>query len=194
MGIRGAKPSIEKARSDPQTYVPAGLVDGIARPDDLTEAASGVWDVLLADLIASGVFRPADAIILTEVCEMIVESKKLRYRMQNPPEKWYRFEPDLTKDEKDEFDLQADHMQDQLDELWMLSTTYKRLRVSYLQTMRTLKSYIDEFGVTPVARLRLGLLQLQGAGLMDAFMADDDSDVVDAPRSITAEFTVVDEE
>lgn len=183
MGIRGKKPSIETALTKRETFVPTGLVDGISRPADLSDDASAIWDVLLDDLTAMGVFRPADAIVLTEVCEMVVEAKKLRYRMQNPPENWYRFEPDLTQSEKDEFALQEDHIADWLADMWYLSQTYKRLRVSYLQTMRSLKSWIDEFGVTPVARLRLGLLQLQGANLMDAFGGVDDEDDV-APAAI----------
>ena len=181
MGIRGAKPSIEKALSSRETFVPTGIADGLSRPADLSPDAEGVWDVLLTDLVAMGVFREADSIILTELCEMIVEAKKLRFRMHNPPERWYRLETGLSKDERDEFDLQYEHIQDQLAEMWMLSNTYKRLRVAYLQTMRSLKSLVDEFGITPVARLRLGLLQLQGQSLADAFR-DDDDDV--EPRKV----------
>lgn len=188
MSIRGAKPSFESALDKREQFVPTGMVDAIARPADLTPQAAYIWDVLLEDLTSMGVFRPADALILVEVCEMLQEAKRLRKALDKPPSNWIYMEKDLHKDEREELSLDPDA----LDDLWPMSGSYKRLRASYIQTMRLLKGYIDEFGITPVARLRLGLLQLQGAGLMDAFANDDESDVEPAPASIVGEFTVQD--
>lgn len=183
MGISGAKPSIEKALAERPTFVPTGEVDSIPRPAELTERAIPIWDVLLDDLLHMGVFKPADALILVEVCEMLAEAKRVRRMLDNPPKGWLRFEKDMSEDERDSLEADADA----LAQLWPMSGAYKRLRATYIQTMRMLKSYIDEFGVTPVARLRLGLLHLQGKGLSEMFGAsDDESDV--QPAAITGEF------
>ncbi|GAA2141508.1 hypothetical protein GCM10009760_25750 [Kitasatospora kazusensis] len=42
----------------------------------------------------------------------------------------------------------------------------KRLRAGYLQSMKLVMSIASEFGISPVARLRLGLMQVQGATLL----------------------------
>lgn len=183
MGTRGRKPSVEKALSTRETYTPTGIPGGVQRPADLTEPAAEIWDVLLDDLTAMGVFRPADSIILVEVCEMIAEAKRLRRSLDRPNQHWPRFERELDRGEADEIIADPATAAD----LWPLSGGYKRLRTAYLQTMRTAKSYIDEFGITPVARLRLGLLQLQGQGLASLFTGDDDSDV--APAALDGTFT-----
>lgn len=182
MGIRGAKPSIESALQTRQTYVPTGLPGALERPADLTPAAAHIWDVLLADLTEMGVFRPADSLILVEVCEMLQEAKRLRKAIDQPSPQWIYLEKDISPDERQELLAQPELLAD----LWPASGSYKRLRTAYLQTMRTLKSYIDEFGITPVARLRLGLLQLQGADLLGAFRDDDESDVEEAPKIVEA--------
>ncbi len=171
MGIRGAKPSIEKALTERPVFVPTGAREGIERPADLSPQAAPIWDVLLDDLVSMGVFKPADSLILVEVCEMLAEAKRLRLSLEKPNPHWPRFERDLDKEAADM--IMADP--EQAAALWPLSGGYKRIRTAYLQTMRTLKSYIDEFGVTPVARLRLGLLSLQGQGLAEMFGAGDDA-------------------
>lgn len=180
MGVRGAKPSIEKALTERPTFVPTGAREGIERPEDLSPAAVPIWDVLLDDLCSMGVFKPADSIILVEVCEMLAEAKRLRLSLDKPNKRWPLFERELNSDDA------AEIMDDPETsaELWPMSSGYKRIRTSYLQTMRTLKSYIDEFGVTPVARLRLGLLTLQGQGLAELFASDDD-----APPAIDGAWT-----
>lgn len=185
MGIRGAKPSVEKALTKHETHTPTGIPGGVQRPEHLTPAAAAIWDVLLDDLIAMGVFRPADTIILEEVCEMVAEAKRLRRSMGTPPRDWIRFEREISQGEADE--LLAIGDEDEIARLWPMSNGYKRIRTAYLQTMRTAKSYIDEFGITPVARLRLGLLQLQGQGLASLFAGDDDSDVL--PAAVDGTFT-----
>lgn len=180
---------METALVTRDTFVPTGTPGAVARPADLTPAAAHIWDVLLADLTEMGVFRPADELILVEVCEMLQEAKRLRKAIDQPGDRWIYLEKDISPDERQELLAQPEL----LAELWPASGAYKRLRTAYLQTMRTLKSYIDEFGVTPVARLRLGLLQLQGASLMDAFGDDDESDVEPAPGIVDA-FVVEDDE
>lgn len=186
MGIRGRKPSVETALTSRDAYVPTGIAGSVEKPADLTPAAEGIWDVLLDDLLQMGVFRPADSLILVELCEMLAEAKRLRLSMHKPPTGWLRFEKDISEDQRATLELLPEHEQAAL---WQLSGGYKKVRAAYLGTMRQLKSYIDEFGVTPVARLRLGLLQLQGQTLGGLFGGeDDDSDVGPAARTLEGEF------
>lgn len=49
----------------------------------------------------------------------------------------------------------------------------KRLRAGYLQSMKLVMSIAGEFGISPVARLRLGLMRIQGSSLLEALAGDE---------------------
>jgi phage terminase small subunit len=50
----------------------------------------------------------------------------------------------------------------------------KRLRSGYLASMKLVMQISGEFGISPVARLRLGLMKVQGTTLLAALGGDDD--------------------
>lgn len=180
MGIRGAKPSIEKFSVENPTFTPTGVANSISPPNDLTDLGKEKWKLLLEDLTSNGVYRPVDALLLTEICDLFARLEILRRQMKNPVDGWWKYERDLSREEREDFLLNYT-TEAEREEMWLISTTYKRLRTDYTQSVKLLLSMTAEFGITPVARLRLGLLQLQGSSLT-AIMAGDGDD--DAPPEL----------
>jgi hypothetical protein len=144
----------------------------------LSSAAAPIWAVLTDDLNAVGVFRPADSILLSELCELLAECRRLRKTMDSPNRNWPKYEPRMTAEDKDEL---LSLPEAELLEQWPMSTAYRRIRTSYMQSLQAVKSLVSEFGITPVARLRLGLLSVQGATLAEMFSGGDEDN---APPTI----------
>lgn len=172
MATPGARPSIEKALIERPTFVPAGVAGGVSRPADLSASAEPIWDILVSDLCERGIFVEADAFMLAELVELLAEARKLRVAMNKPRPDWYRLETRLSREERDEM---AEMDASDLAEMWPLSNSYKRLRTAYMQAMTMVKALAADFGMSPVARLRLGLLSVQGATLSEMFGSGDDS-------------------
>lgn len=184
--VGGPKPSIEKFVTSQPARLPSDITQVTPPPEELSTPGRRNWEILLADLQQLGVYRDADSLILVELCEMLARAQEIRRSMANPPRGWWNTERDFSDDIKVELDefaresaegtlSQADR--EHMRSLWGMSQSCKRLRTEYLQTMKAVKTFIDEFGATPVARLRLGLLKLQGASIAEALGAGDD----DAP-------------
>lgn len=110
-------------------------------PDDLTPEAKKVWDLAISDLIALRVFRPSDALMLQEFCELLATAQKFRRALAN--------EPDMGGQEA------------------------KRLRAGWLQSFKAAASISAEFGMSPVARIRLGLMKAQGGTLLGRLSQQD---------------------
>lgn len=182
MAVVGRVPSIEKALADGPSGPPpqVGIENSVSRPADLPAEAVPMWDLLVSDLDATGVFRPADAPLLEELVCILVEAKDIRKRMAFPQGTgWIAGESKLSSDEREELR----HNEELRRELWPASAGLRRLRTAYKQHMDMVLRIASEFGLSPVARLRLGILQLQGASLTDLFGDDND----DAPPPLQIE-------
>ncbi len=174
----GRKPELGSQRDERRTFVPTGVPNGIAAPEGLSSAAEKIWDVLLDDMISKGVFAPSDSFILAELCEALAQAYTLRQRMMNPNPNWLAFEKDIDRETREE--LKHDPVASA--ELWEMSGAYKRLRAAYTANMGLAMKMVAEYGITPVARIRLGLMKNQAENALAAFFASDDdtSDIVDA--------------
>lgn len=141
MGIGGAKPDIVKGMAEDDGNVPAYIGTGgaIAPPEDLSPGAIEVWNMLVPDIAQTGVYRESDEILLSELCESLALARHFRRALQ----------PIIAGGELD-------------------SPEAKRLRSGYRESMQTAMSIAGEFGISPVARLRLGLMRVKGTSLLDA--------------------------
>lgn len=122
-------------------------------PEDLTEDARELWRIILPDLIALKVFRLSDAPMLAELCRSLgyarafaVEIDMLTLELGKIAESWRDASPDADSIERYE----------------MLSGALKRARSGYTQMMRTAMNLAGDFAVSPVSRLRLGLMVAKG--------------------------------
>jgi P27 family predicted phage terminase small subunit len=133
VSTRGPKPAPGgEVANTPQP--PSGTVVAMKAPADLSDDAKKVWDLAVSDLIALRVFRPSDALMLQEFCELLAQAQKFRRSLQD--------EPDMGSQEA------------------------KRLRTGWLQSFKAAASISAEFGMSPVARIRLGLMKAQGGTLL----------------------------
>jgi phage terminase small subunit len=174
VGVAGRKPSFSATSADPAPFVRTGEIDAlpVAPPEELSPDAAKAWDILLPDLISMGVFSPSDAFLLFELCETLAsaqgfrrEVKTLQARLEDSDER-YAKERDAGADPErlERLEAESEH----------LSGRLKRARAGYLQHMKLVMSIAGEFGISPVARLRLGLMKVQGASLLGALLADDE--------------------
>lgn len=141
MPIPGRKPELVRSVHvpDPDPAEAGGTIRQaqLDPPVPLSDTAQEVWDVLVPDLAGTGVLRESDAVLLTELVEAIALSR------------WFRQE------------LQAEMRNGGAD-----TPEAKRLRAGWAQAAKLAWSMAAEFGVSPVARVRLGLAKVQGASLL----------------------------
>lgn len=156
--MRGAKPvpggEVERARSS----ISAGDVVTMDAPEDLTSDARGLWEIAVADLIALKVFRISDAPMLAEFCSCLAMAREFREEISI-------LSPELRRAYSDK----------DFDRAEQISGSLKRARSGYVQTLKLAQSLGADFAMTPVARLRLGLMAAHGAKLTDFFSEDDDA-------------------
>jgi phage terminase small subunit len=156
------------ASANGKTVMPPGDADAlpIEPPEDMTAEGQDAWRVLLPDLIASQVFRASDVLMIRELCEMLGAAVQFREELR-------RLQPQL-----DEVDRKVTTGElEPLDGARLaeyLSGRIKRARTGYLGYMKAAQSLAAEFGVSPVARIRLGIMRLQGSSLLAALGNDDD--------------------
>lgn len=159
MGIAGRKPevgsdlSIQRAREGVQSGTAESVVL-MEPPEDLTPEAARIWEEILPDLIAAKVFRPSDGILLSELCSTLAMARGFRAEIAKLQE-----EHALALESRDFEGADS------------LSQMIKRARSGYLQSLKAAMSIAGEFGISPVARLRLGLMQIQGNSLLGALRA-----------------------
>ena len=151
MGVAGKKPNLiaQRTGETPDPADAAGSVSWMDAPPDLSERARLIWDLILADLIEAKVFRPADGLLLAELCEAFAMAQGFRSEVTSLQERLARATEAGAEKE--------------------LSDRIKKARTGYRQAMQTVMSIAGEYGITPVARMRLGLLQLQGNSFLDAW-------------------------
>lgn len=168
MTPRGTKPTVGGDIERRAESVDTGDIVAMEPPDDLSEDGALVWRVLLPDLIASRVFRLSDALLLSELCESLGMARAFRREIALLGPKMTAAYASIEGAEPgDEFKAAVDYAE-------FVSAALKRARTGYRAMMQTAMSIAGEFGISPVARLRLGLMKAQGAKLTDFFGAGDE--------------------
>lgn len=166
MGIPGRRPDLLTPRLEashremPDPATAGGTIVELERPDVLTDDAVVVWEQVVPDLVAAKVLREQDLVLLIEFCEQVGMARRARERlvaMQVELDRAMEDGPQPGEEPKD-YIARVD--------AW--SQAVKRERSSYVALMRLAYSAASEFGISPVARVRLGLFKVQGASLLDA--------------------------
>lgn len=113
-------------------------------PYDLSEDAQTYWDAAVIELVRAGMFQDSDRFALASMCEY--HSQELAY----------------TSAWKEAVDADPEQGGG------ILGPRAREARLGQKQARELLIRMGQEFGLTPVARLRLGLGQIKAATLMDA--------------------------
>lgn len=123
-------------------------------PDDLSDDAKALWEAILPDLIKLKVFSLSDAPMLTELCSSLAYARAFRAEMDALTlELGKLMEAGLgSSEEIERYDV--------------LSLTLKRARSGYTQMMRVAMNLASDFAISPVSRLRLGLMKAKGSSLL----------------------------
>jgi P27 family predicted phage terminase small subunit len=156
VGIAGRKPDIVATRTDPDRTPARQTGDIVAMdpPEDLTDTAAEIWRGLLPDLLAAKVFRVSDAFLLSELCSVMAMAREFRADVERLQE---------MEVNEDDYESQSDYF----DALERVDAMLKRARTGYRQMMQTTMSIAGEFGISPVSRLRLGLMSATKERLSD---------------------------
>lgn len=122
-------------------------------PDDLSDDAKALWEAILPDLIKLKVFSLSDAPMLAELCASLAYARAFRAEMDALTVELGKLADDLsTTDRIELYDA--------------LSLTLKRARSGYTQMMRVAMNLASDFAISPVSRLRLGLMKAKGSSLL----------------------------
>lgn len=164
--VKGRKPEAgsEGSREVERRAQPTGDVVAMEPPDDLSDAAAQIWRVLLPDLITAKVFRLSDAFLLSELCEAFAEARAFRAEMA------------VLRKQMDEVLADPDQGEKTIEKYETLSGQVKRARTGYRQAMTIAMTISGEFGITPVARLRLGLMKTAEGGTLRGLLAGGSDD------------------
>lgn len=149
MAVAGRKPEAHGKIARRREPTQSGTVVAMDAPDDLTDEAKMIWDTLLPDLIALRTFVESDALLLSELCAELATARAFRRQVET-------LEPDFDAALREKDFERAD----------ALSGMLKRARTGRRQAMQTVLAIAGEFGITPAARLRLGLMKAQGSSLL----------------------------
>lgn len=133
-------PSSHSPRPDATVLAPGAVVE-LNPPEDMSDEAVEVWDIVVPALIRNQVLREEHVVMLIEACEAWALAR--------------RFRADLWQE------LHGLNDPD----------TVKKIRASWRAALDAAKSLSSELGISPVAQVRLGLLKAQGATLLDALAA-----------------------
>jgi P27 family predicted phage terminase small subunit len=169
VGIPGRKPDVTTSalqaggRSAPDPALAAGNITELVAPEDLTKEARDVWAVVIPDLIEHKIIRMSDVPLLIEFVEAIGHARKFRVQM----DLWQ----DMLDKELEDGCPPNTEPKDYYERLSLISQSVKRERAGYIATLKAGMSLASEFGISPVARVRLGLGKLQGQSLLAALDA-----------------------
>jgi phage terminase small subunit len=141
--MRGRKP--EPGSEDSLALQRANIKPGDASldvrpPEELSPDAQRYWDAVVHELIRAGMFQQSDVYTVVELVETYAMATA--YRRQ-----WAALS--------------------QLED-GPVGDGAREARIGYIQFMGLFNKMAAEHGMTPAARLRLGLGQIQAATLMDA--------------------------
>jgi P27 family predicted phage terminase small subunit len=166
MGIPGRKPDVTTAalnaghRPARDPSLANGDITELDAPADLSKEALEVWDVIVPDLIEHKLLRASDVPLVIEFAEAIGHARKFRKMM----DMWQ----DALDEEVNRGIQIGEDPKDFYERINMLSQAIKRERAGYVATLKAGMSLASEFGLSPVARVRLGLGKLQGQSLLAA--------------------------
>lgn len=147
-------------------------------PDDLTEDARALWAVILPDLIRLKVFAISDAPMLAELCSSLAYARAFRAEMDSLTLELAKAGSLLaTLPRRDLDEEQRLQLHEALAEYDFLSGALKRARSGYTQMMRVAMNLASDFAISPVSRLRLGLMKTRGATLLGILGKKDGADV-----------------
>lgn len=143
---------------------PSGDIVTMLPPDGLTEDAALLWEAILPDLIKLKVFSVSDAPMLAELCSSLAYARAFRAEMDSLT---------LSLGEMAAKGLHTFDT-DEIDRYEMISGALKRARSGYTQMMRVAMNLASDFAISPVSRLRLGLMKAKGASLLGILSGKDD--------------------
>lgn len=146
--MRGVKPAGTSVATRPDGV--AGDVVEMGAPEELSESGRAVWRTLMPDLIAAKTFRISDALLLVELCESMAMAREFRLEVVAWQSKMRQLGNPQSAGE--------------IEEATAVSHAIRRARTGYREMMQTVMSIAGEFGISPVARIRLGLMKMDDAG------------------------------
>ena len=171
MSVSGRKPSTEAARTgaghrqhaDPSQA--GGYIVELEPPEELSKGGLEVWEVVVPDLVKSGVLRADDLVILVECCEAWAIARKFRSNL------WAALDTQDTVMAELELLLgtgvaEADDFKIASARAEAAEASVKRARSGWTAAFKAALSSSADLGLGPVARVRLGLTKLQGASLL----------------------------
>jgi phage terminase small subunit len=141
---------------DPQAA--GGTIEELVPPPDMHPDAQEVWRIVTPDLVDAKVLRPSDLPLLGEFCESLALAARNRL-MADAAEVRLVAAMEAGPDE-------GEGSKDFTARLDMWSQMQKRHRTAHLQYAKLAISLASEFGISPVARVRLGLAKIQGTSLL----------------------------
>lgn len=133
---------------------PSGDIVTMLPPDDLSDDAKALWEAILPDLIKLKVFSVSDAPMLAELCSSLAYARGFRVEM------------DALTAELGKLGEAGLGTIEEIERYDMLSLTLKRARSGYTQMMRVAMNLASDFAISPVSRLRLGLMKAKGSSLL----------------------------
>lgn len=146
---------------------PSGDIVTMLPPDDLSEDAAALWEAILPDLIKLKVFAVSDAPMLAELCSSLAYARGFRAEMDTLTIELAKAGALLaTLPRRDLDEEQRLQLHEALAEYDFLSGAIKRARSGYTQMMRVAMNLASDFAISPVSRLRLGLMKAKGASLL----------------------------
>jgi P27 family predicted phage terminase small subunit len=150
MSVSGRKPvpggDVEKAAA----RAPAtGDIVAMDPPEDLSPEARELWNIAISDLIAVKMFRLSDAPMLSEFCAALAMARDFRREIDTLGPMLRRLYEEKNYEAAEQ-----------------VSGSIKRARSGYIQMLKLAQSIGGDFGMSPVARLRLGIMKAQGAAAL----------------------------
>lgn len=152
MAVGGRKPvpggDVQRARAHTQS----GDIVAMEPPEGMSPRAQAHWKVAVEGLIAMKVFQLSDAPQLAHYCRSLA----------------------MADDFADEIDMLARELESayeskNFDLAEMISGQIKRARSGYVQMLTIVSRIGGDFAMSPVARIRLGLMAAQGAKSLDEY-------------------------
>lgn len=159
MATPGRKPDPASERIDPsKRRTPPGTVMEVKPPADLAPEAEDVWHSLVPLLADTGTLVPSDTVLLLELVETIALARIYRAKLWEGVRKGTVTEHDRNGDPHEV--------------PFIGSKVEKRIRASWSDYSSQAERLASEYGLTPTARVRLGIAEAaQGVSFSEAMRA-----------------------
>lgn len=168
MGVRGAKPSPTSRRTLAKLDV-TGTGVLVEPTSELDDHAALAWNAVVEDLNAQKLFRGSDALLLTTFCELYSLSQKSLARIKEFDLRLEDISAELDSMSPREYETNEEY-DDAVRKLERreesISNRRKRDNTAYMNYVRQMVSLAAEFALSPVSRMRLGLMQAAGAAAL----------------------------